>query len=71
MIRLIFFTMVIIAGVITSFLCGHFVAYISEYDVPVKVETPCYGYVVIDASHIIDCDGDTIVYKWQRLKRAN
>ena len=30
----------------------------------------CTGYTVIDAVRVVTCQGDTVAYSWQPLKRA-
>lgn len=26
----------------------------------------CRGYTVVDATHVVDCEGDTVYYQWKQ-----
>jgi hypothetical protein len=34
-----------------------------------RMHRKCSGYTILDADHIVTCDGDTIQRGWQPLKR--
>ena len=31
-----------------------------------KREKPCVGYTVLDSAHVLNCDGDTVRYEWNK-----